>query len=287
MKEFKYCHEEITMGVEIPVTVCETQKEMVAELVMQKEYFDFSAIRMNEVEEKRIRGYYNLTDGTLHKYAYKTAMDEAISGTDEEMMYIVYKDGSEYWNGADEVHGKFKRYGIKRAIISTPWGYTVFGDFAINDMGDVTIEESEIEEYGVYAGQYDVKEQDEQEVQETETNETTDETETEETVEQAAEQETAETVEGISKTETTTETDDSGFEYTASQAQEIIMTGTSIAREKYREKHGIHSPMDLKKFSRKQLDDYLSKEIDYINKFLNDTLPKEIFNAMKGEIMYA
>ena len=287
MKEFKYCHEEITMGVEIPVTVCETQKEMVAELVMQKEYFDFSAIRMNEVEEKRIRGYYNLTDGTLHKYAYKTAMDEAISGTDEEMMYIVYKDGSEYWNGADEVHGKFKRYGIKRAIISTPWGYTVFGDFAINDMGDVTIEESEIEEYGVYAGQYDVKEQDEQEVQETETNETTDETETEETVEQAAEQETAETVEGISKMEIPTETGNSGFEYTRSQAQEIIMAGTSIAREKYREKHGIYSPMDLKKFSKKQLDDYLSKELDYINKFLNDTIPKEVFNAMKGEIMYA
>lgn len=116
MKEFKYCHEEITEGVEIPVTVCETQKEMVAELVMQKEYFDFSAIRMNEVEEKRIRGYYNLTDGTLHKYAYKTAMDEAISGTDEEMMYIIYKDGSEYWNGADEVKGKFQRYGIKKPM---------------------------------------------------------------------------------------------------------------------------------------------------------------------------
>ena len=176
MKEFKYCHEYITEGVEIPVTVCETQKEMVAELVMQKEYFDFAAIRMNEVEEKRINGYYNLTDGILHEYAYREAMKEAISGTDEEMMYIIYKDGSEYWNGADEVHGKFKRYGIKRAIISTPWGYTVFGDFAINDMGDVTIEEREIEEYGVYAGQYDVKEQDEQEVQEvseTETNETT------------------------------------------------------------------------------------------------------------------
>lgn len=45
---------------------------------------------------------------------------------------------------------------------------------------------------------------------------------TAETVEETAEQET---VEGISKMETTTETDDSGFEYTTSQAQEIIMTG--------------------------------------------------------------
>lgn len=198
MKEFKYCHEEITMGVEIPVTVCETQKEMVAELVMQKESFDFSAIRMNEVEEKRINGYYNLTDGTLHEYAYREAMKEAISGTDEEMMYIIYKDGSEYWNGADEVHGKFKRYGIKRAIISTPWGYTVFGDFAINDMGDVTIEESDIEEYGVYAGQYDVKEQEAQEVQETvkQTVETiAEETSEVETTEQAQAEENKDTFE--------------------------------------------------------------------------------------------
>lgn len=284
MKEFKYCHEEITEGVEIPVTVCETQKEMVAGLIMQKDCFDFAAVRMNAVEEKRIKGYFNLSDGTLDRYAYREAMDEAISGTDEEMMYIIYKDGSEYWNGADEVHGKFKRYGIKRAIISTPWGYTVFGDFAINDMGDVTIEESEIEEYGVYAGQYDVKEQEAQGAVEQTTEA---EPETEETVEQEAEQEITETADGISKTKTATETDDSGFEYTTSQAQEVIMAGTSIAREKYREKHNIHSPMDLKKFSKKQLDDYLSKELDYINKFLNDTIPKEVFNAMKGETMCA
>lgn len=224
MKEFKYCHEEITEGVEIPVTVCETQKEMVAELVMQYDCFKFVAERLNAVEEERMKGYYNLSGGTLNQPAYTGAMDWAISGTDEEMMYIIYKDGSEYWNGADEVKGKFQRYGIKRAIISTPWGYTVFGDFAINDMGDVTIEESEIEEYGVYAGQYDVKEQDEQETveqtTEIETSETIVEAETEETVEQAAEQET---VEGISKMETTTETDDSGFEYySVKVAYEVI-----------------------------------------------------------------
>ena len=100
-------------------------------------------------------------------------------------------------------------------------------------------------------------------VEELRATQATNETTVQETVEQAAEQETAETVEGISKTETTTEADDSGFEYTRSQAQEIIMAGTSIAREKYREKHNIHSPMDLKKFSKKQLDDYLSKELDY------------------------
>lgn len=158
MKEFKYCHEDITMGVEIPVTVCETQKEMVAELVMQKESFEFVTERMNEVEEKRINGYYNFTDGTLNEYAYRYAMKEVISGTDEEMMYIIYKDGSEYWIGAGEVEGNFRKYGIKRAIISTPCGYIVFGDFAVNDMGDITIDESDIKEYGVYAGQYDVKE---------------------------------------------------------------------------------------------------------------------------------
>lgn len=262
MKEFKFCGE-MTEYVEIPVYVCETQKEMVKEISEIRDVLTF-------VDEAR-----------------ENLLDTAVSNEEETSVYIIYKDGSIYFKTLDEEEGKFKRYGIKAAVIETAYEYTVFGDFAINDMGDVSIDESDIEEYGVYAGQYDVKEQDEQEVQETETNETTDETETEETVEQAAEQEATETVEGISKTETTTGTDDSGFEYTRSQAQEIIMTGTSIAREKYREKHGIHSPMDLKKFSRKQLDDYLSKEIDYINKFLNDTLPKEVFNAMKGEIMYA
>ena len=216
MKEFKYCHEEITMGVEIPVTVCETQKEMVAELIMQKDCFDFAADRMNAVEEKRVKGYFNIGDGTLDQYAYREACNEAISGTDEEMMYIIYKDGSKYWNGAGEVEGKFKRYGIKRAIISAPWGYTVFGDFAINDMGDVTIEESEIEEYGVYAGQYDVKEQDEQEVQETveqtetKTNETTVETTTEQ-----------ETVEGISKAETATAESGTEVEQNVETAEQI------------------------------------------------------------------
>ena len=257
MKEFKFCGE-ITEYVEIPVYVCETQKEMVKEISEIRDVLTF-------VDEAR-----------------ENLLDTAVSNEEETSVYIIYKDGSIYFKTLDEEEGKFKRYGIKAAVIETAYEYTVFGDFAINGMGDVTIEESEIEEYGVYAGQYDVKEQDEQEVQEaveqteTETNETT--------VETTAEQEI---VEGISKMETTTEADDSGFEYTTSQAQEIIMAGTSIAREKYREKHNIHSPMDLKKFSKKQLDDYLSKELDYINKFLNDTIPKEVFNAMKGEIMYA
>lgn len=247
MKEFKFCGE-MTEYVEIPVTVFETQKELLEQI-----------------------------SGVI-----RDAKDLGMS--EEESMYIIYKDGSKYFIYDEEEIGKFKRYGIKAAVYEHVNGYEVYGDFAVTDNGDISIEESNIEEYGVYAGQYDVKEQDEQEVQETETNETTDETETEETVKQAAEQET---VESISKMEITTETGDSGFEYTRSQAQEIIMTGTSIAREKYREKHGIHSPMDLKKFSKKQLDDYLSKELDYINKFLNDTIPKEVFNAMKGEIMYA
>ena len=262
MKEFKFCGE-ITEYVEIPVYVCETQKEMVKEISEIRDVLTF-------VDEAR-----------------ENLLDTAVSNEEETSVYIIYKDGSIYFKTLDEEEGKFKRYGIKAAVIETAYEYTVFGDFAVTDNGDISIEENDIEEYGIYAGQYDVKEQDEQEVQETETNETTDETETEETIEQAAEQEATETVEGISKMEIPTETGNSGFEYTRSQAQEIIMAGTSIAREKYREKHGIYSPMDLKKFSKKQLDDYLSKELDYINKFLNDTIPKEVFNAMKGEIMYA
>lgn len=234
MKEFKFCGE-MTEYVEIPVTVCETQKEMVAELVMQKESFDFSAIRMNEVEEKRINGYYNLTDGTLHKYAYREAMKEAISGTDEEMMYIIYKDGSEYWNGADEVHGKFKRYGIKRAIISTPWGYTVFGDFAINDMGDVTIEESDIEEYGVYNGQYDVKEEPEATA---ETVESVEETTVPETVEETAEQETEINAE-IAEVEAEQTAEPETFSYEFNEIHKItISKRNNVYVEEFFEKMG-------------------------------------------------
>jgi len=247
MKEFKFYSD----GFELPVSVCKTQKEAVYEITSARE-----ALKLLDKE------------------------GECEGGCEKLIIDVIYKDGSTYYNSNNYAEeGKFKRTGIARAIVSTEYGTVVFGDFAITEYGDVTIEESEIEEYGVYAGQYDVKEQDEQEVQEvseTETNETTAET--------TAEQET---VEGISKMEIPTETGNSGFEYTRSQAQEIIVAGTSIAREKYREKHGIYSPMDLKKFSRKQLDDYLSKELDYINKFLNDTLPKEVFNAMKGETMYA
>lgn len=239
MKEFKFDVD--GSGIQIPVIRCETQREF----------------------NQAIAGY--RTGGKL-----------STNDPDGEVIYIIYKDGSTFYHNSADVsmnEGKYKRTGILRGVSSNPNGYEVFGDFAIDEYGNIVIDDELIEEYGVYAGQYDVTEQDEQEVQKT--------------VEQAAEQETTETVEGISKMETTTETDDSEFEYTTSQAQEIIMTGTSIAREKYREKHNIHSPMDLKKFSKKQLDDYLSKEIDYINKFLNDTLPKEVFNAMKGEIMYA
>ena len=221
MKEFKF----YSNGFELPVSVCETQKEAVYEITSARE-------------------------------ALKLLDKEGECGCEKLIIDVIYKDGSTYYNSNNYTEeGKFKRTGIARAMVSTEYGTVVFGDFAITEYGDVTIEEREIEEYGVYAGQYDVKEQ--------------------------------ETVEGISKMETTTEANDSGFEYTRSQAQEVIMTGTSIAREKYREKHGIHSSMDLKKFSKKQLDDYLSKELDYINKFLNDTIPKEVFNAMKGEIMYA
>ena len=231
MKEFKYCHEEITEGVEIPVTVCETQKEMVGFIVNYRDDFKFAMESLDEVMKSRENGGFDYEDAfgrmKRNERAYHEAMDTALSGTDEETVYIIYKDGSTYFqNGGMGCEGKFKRTGIARAMISTAYEAFVFGDFAINDMGDVTIEESDIEEYGVYAGQYDVKEQEAQEVQETveqtEVEETA-ETETEETIKTTAEQET---VEGISKTETTTETDDSGFEYysveTAEVSKEVI-----------------------------------------------------------------
>lgn len=132
MKEFKYCHEEITMGVEIPVTVCETQKEMV-----------------KIISEYRKECKW----GTADEYT---------------VIWVIYKDGSTFYHAFDdgEAEGKFKRTGIERVVISTSWESIVFGDFSIIGNGSISIDESDIEEYGVYAGQYDVKEQDEQEVHE-------------------------------------------------------------------------------------------------------------------------
>ena len=124
MKEFKYCHEDITSGVEIPVTVCETQKDMVKIISEYRKEYKW---------------------GTADEYT---------------VIWVIYKDGSSFYHSFNdsEEEGEFKRTGIERAVISTSWEFIVFGDFAIVDNGSVSIDESEIEEYGVYAGQYDVKE---------------------------------------------------------------------------------------------------------------------------------
>lgn len=138
MKEFKF----YSNGFELPVSVCETQKEAVYEITSARE-------------------------------ALKLLDKEGECGCEKLIIDVIYKDGSTYYNSNNyEEEGKFKRTGIARAMVSTEYGTVVFGDFAITEYGDVTIEESDIEEYGVYAGQYDVKE----EVFETETNETTAET---------------------------------------------------------------------------------------------------------------
>lgn len=163
MKEFKFCGE-ITEYVEIPVYVCETQKEIVKEISEIRDVLTF-------VDEAR-----------------ENLLDTAVSNEEETSVYIIYKDGSIYFKTLDEEEGKFKRYGIKAAVIETIYEYTVFGDFAVTDNGDISIEESDIEEYGVYNGQYDVKEEPEaaetvESVEETTVSET-------ETVEETAEQET-------------------------------------------------------------------------------------------------
>lgn len=120
----------MTEYVEIPVTVFETQKELLEQI-----------------------------SGVI-----RDAKDLGMS--EEESMYIIYKDGSKYFIYDEEEIGKFKRYGIKAAVYEHVNGYEVYGDFAVTDNGDISIDESDIEEYGVYAGQYDVKEQEAQEVQE-------------------------------------------------------------------------------------------------------------------------
>lgn len=163
MKEFKFYSD----GFELPVSVCETQKEAVYEITSARE-------------------------------ALKLLDKEGECGCEKLIIDVIYKDGSTYYNSNNYAEeGKFKRTGIARAMVSTEYGTVVFGDFAITEYGDVSIDESDIEEYGVYAGQYDVKEQEAQEVQETveqtetEINETT--VETAETAEQTQADEAAET----------------------------------------------------------------------------------------------
>ena len=202
MKEFKYCHEEITEGVELPAFVCETQKEMVKSIADTlngwKEIYWHIENRIKPDFKKSVqfdREWYPNDDWrfeNLEKRLNKI-IDDFIYPEDETSIYIIYKDGSTYHAMIDETNGKFKRYGIKAAVIETAYDVTVFGDFAITDDGRISVDEDDIEEYGIYAGQYDVKEQDEQEVQEA--------------VEQTTEVET--------KTEEMAETEeyDSGFEY--------------------------------------------------------------------------
>lgn len=133
MKEFKFDVD--GDGIAIPVIRCETQREF----------------------NKTVASY--RTDGKL-----------STNDPDGEVIYIIYKDGSTFYHNSADVslnEGKYKRTGILRGVSSNPDGYEVFGDFAIDEYGNIVIDEKSIEEYGVYAGQYDVKEQDEKEVQET------------------------------------------------------------------------------------------------------------------------
>ena len=222
MKEFKFCGE-ITEYVEIPVYVCETQKEMVKEISEIRDVLTF-------VDEAR-----------------ENLLDTAVSNEEETSVYIIYKDGSIYFKTLDEEEGKFKRYGIKAAVIETAYEYTVFGDFAITDNGDISIEESDIEEYGVYAGQYNIKEQTEETVESVEVAEEATAPEAEQTVE-AAEQETelnteVETEQTENNAESISETHDSKDVKTdTSKTDELsvttktLMTFSSVVSEYLRQR---------------------------------------------------
>lgn len=137
MKEFKFDVD--GDGIAIPVIRCETQREF----------------------NKTVASY--RTDGKL-----------STNDPDGEVIYIIYKDGSTFYHNSADVslnEGKYKRTGILRGVSSNPDGYEVFGDFAIDEYGNIVIDEKSIEEYGVYAGQYDVKEEPEAVVEAVETEE--------------------------------------------------------------------------------------------------------------------
>ena len=194
MKEFKFCGE-MTEYVEIPVMVCETQKEMVNEIseVREVSFNDYVYEKVESIEFNRQRAIKERKEHGYSAWFYDEQIRSVIGTSDETSIYIIYKDGSKYFETFGERQGKFKRYGIKAAVIETAYEYTVYGDFAVTDNGSISIEESDIEEYGVYNGQYDVKEEPEATAETVESVEetTVSETETvEETAEQTAEPET-------------------------------------------------------------------------------------------------
>ena len=194
MKEFKF-YGEMTEYVEIPVMVCETQKEMVNEIseIREVSFNDYVYEKVESIEFNRQRAIKERKEHGYSAWFYDEQIRSVIGTSDETSIYIIYKDGSKYFETFGERQGKFKRYGIKAAVIETAYEYTVYGDFAVTDNGDISIEESDIEEYGVYNGQYDVKEEPEATAETVESVEetTVSETETvEETAEQTAEPET-------------------------------------------------------------------------------------------------
>ena len=160
MKEFKFCGE-MTEYVEIPVMVCETQKEMVNEIyeVREVSFNDYVYEKVESIEFNRQCAIKERKEHGYSAWFYDEQIRSVIGTSDETSIYIIYKDGSKYFETFGERQGKFKRYGIKAAVIETAFEYTVYGDFAVTDNGDISIEESDIEEYGVYNGQYDVKEE--------------------------------------------------------------------------------------------------------------------------------
>ena len=137
MKEFKFD----VNGIAIPIVNCETQ-----------------------IEFTKAVSSFRYSGGKLGVEAHE---DEYVCN-----IYIIYKDGTCYYhNGVDKDEGKYKRTGIKSGIITDDNSAIVFGSFAINEYGNISIDESDIEEYGVYAGQYDVKEEPEAVVEAVETEE--------------------------------------------------------------------------------------------------------------------
>lgn len=70
-------------------------------------------------------------------------MDLASMDDDDYSAFIVYNDGSIYYNSGSFAEGKLKKSGIVTAIFSNPCTYQIYGDYKIYNMDNTEMEYSE------------------------------------------------------------------------------------------------------------------------------------------------
>lgn len=63
--------------------------------------------------------------------------------SNDQSLFIEYKDGSTYYATGDYEEGTFKKTGIKTVIESNPCTFSLYGDYRIYNVDDMEMEYSE------------------------------------------------------------------------------------------------------------------------------------------------